>query len=378
MPFGQVQGFLAGSHNSPVSAMNTQHGKGLSFAKRIYAPRTLGVSIGFFTVAVSLYQVSAPHWLWPLVLLNAFVWPHVAYQIAKRSSYPYKAEWRNLLTDSLMGGFWVGAMGFSVLPSVTVLAMMAMHNIAAGGTRLMVQGFLAQFLGAIIALLALSPVINIDNNTAQIYACLPVLVIYPIFIGWMSHQLALRLWEHRNILSELSRTDSLTGLINHGSWKDLLEAEFIKSRKQEHPCSIALIDIDHFKSINDTYGHIMGDTVLKNISEALSENLRDTDLAGRYGGDEFCIILPSTSAEQASEILERLRSVVKENTDALLPDLNISLSIGIAAYQPDITDAAMWLHAADKALYMAKASGRNRVVSIKDNSQEYLRLTIQH
>ncbi|RMQ46997.1 GGDEF domain protein [Pseudomonas cichorii] len=358
--------------------MNTQRGKGLSFAKRIYAPRTVGVSIGFFTVAVSLHQVNAAFWLWPVAAFNAFIWPHVAYQLAKRSSHPYKAEWRNLLMDSLMGGIWVGAMGFSVLPSVTVLAMMAMHNMAAGGPRLMVQGFVAQFLGTMVALVGLAPVINFHNNTAQIYACLPVLVIYPIFIGWMSHQFALRLWEHRNALSELSRTDSLTGLINHGSWKDLLESEFIKSRKQEQPSTIALIDIDHFKSINDTYGHIMGDTVLKSISEALSENLRDTDLAGRYGGDEFCIILPGTDAEQASEILERLRKVVNDNTDLLLPDLNISLSIGIAAYQPHLTDAAMWLHEADKALYIAKASGRNQVVSIEDHSQERLRLTVQH
>ncbi|WP_146053780.1 GGDEF domain-containing protein, partial [Pseudomonas avellanae] len=154
-------------------------------------------------------------------------------------------------------------------------------------------------------------------------------------------------------------------------------AQFIRSRKQELPCAIALIDIDHFKSINDTYGHIMGDTVLKNISEALSENLRDTDLAGRYGGDEFCIILPATGTRQASEILERLRSVVKENIDTLLPDLNSSLSIGIAAYQTHITDAAMWLNEADKALYMAKANGRNRVVSIQDQSPDLMRLTVQ-
>ncbi|MCV4275070.1 diguanylate cyclase [Pseudomonas capsici] len=358
--------------------MSTRQGKGLSFAKRIYAPRTLGVSIGFFTVAVSLYQLNAAHWLWLLAFVNAFIWPHIAYQFAKRSPQPYKAEWRNLLTDSLAGGFWVGAMGFSLLPSVTVLAMMAMHNISAAGPRLMLQGFVAQLLGAILALVLVSPTINTDSTTMQIYACLPVLLIYPIFIGWMSHQLALKLWEHRNVLSELSRTDSLTGLINHGSWKDLLEVEFIKSRKQEQPCAIALIDIDHFKSINDTYGHIMGDTVLKNISEALSENLRDTDLAGRYGGDEFCIILPATGARQAGEILERLRSVVKENIDVLLPDLNISLSIGIAAYQPHITDAAMWLNEADKALYMAKANGRNRVVSIQDQSPDLLRLTLQN
>ncbi|KPB33535.1 GGDEF domain-containing protein [Pseudomonas amygdali pv. sesami] len=233
--------------------MSSYHRKGLAFAKRIYAPRSLGVSVGFITVAVSLYYVNAAHWLWTLALLNALVWPHVAYQIAKKSREPYQAEWRNLLFDSLMGGFWIGAMGFSAVPGVTVIAMMAMHNMAAAGPRLMLQGLCAQALGVLISLALLNPAVNLYGNMAQIYACLPVLVIYPIFIGWMSHQVTLKLWEHRNILRKISRTDSLTGLLNHGAWKDLLDLEYVKSQNQHQQCVIALIDIDHFKVINDLW-----------------------------------------------------------------------------------------------------------------------------
>lgn len=228
--------------------MSTHHHRGLAFAKRIYAPRALGVSVGFITVAVSLYYMNAAHWLWSLALLNSLIWPHIAYQIAKKSPQPYLAEWRNILFDSLMGGFWIGAMGFSAVPSVTVIAMMTMHNMAAAGPRLMLQGFGAQALGVLISLTVLNPVVNLNGNMTQIYACLPVLVIYPIFIGWMNHQVTLKLWEHRNILRKLSRTDSLTGLLNHGAWKDLLDLEFAKSQNQNQhqECVIALIDIDHF------------------------------------------------------------------------------------------------------------------------------------
>ncbi|KFE44889.1 diguanylate cyclase [Pseudomonas congelans] len=357
--------------------MSTYHRRGMAFAKRIYAPRCFGVSVGFVTVAVSLYYVNTAHWAWLLALLYSLVWPHLAYQLAKTSREPYQAEWRNLLFDSMMGGFWVGAMGFSAVPGVTVLAMMAMHNMAAAGPRLMLQGLCMQALGVLISLAALDPVVNLHGNMAQIYACLPVLVTYPIFIGWLSHQVTLKLWEHRNILRKVSRTDSLTGLLNHGAWKDLLDLEYASSQNAYQECVIALIDIDHFKVINDTYGHLMGDTVLQSISEALIENLRDSDLIGRCGGDEFCVILPNTGLFQAKEILERLRLAIDEMTYTLQRDLKVSLSIGIAAYSPEMSDASSWLHEADKALYLAKSTGRNRVASPQDATPELQSLGAQ-
>jgi len=153
--------------------------------------------------------------------------------------------------------------------------------------------------------------------------------------------------------------------MNHGAWKDLLKVEFNNCQTLKRQNSVALIDIDHFKTINDTYGHIIGDTVLKQLSHALTASLRETDLAGRYGGDEFCVILPDTTLAQATDILERLRRTVHEHTHITLPDLKLSLSIGIAAYGPHLTDAGMWLHEADMALYDAKSTGRNRVTSAK-------------
>lgn len=340
-----------------------QTGRGLPFAKRIYLPRAIGLSVGSICVAVSLYPLPLFHWIWAFMLLHAFIWPHLAYQRARRSKNPYKAELQNMLADSFLGGIWVTLMGFSVLPSISILAMMAMQNIAANGTRLLCQGLLANVLGAILGFALFNPQITLASTTVEAYACLPLLVIYPAFIGWMGHKVALKLSEHKRILRHLSRTDSLTGLLNHGAWKDLLQVEFTRSQALERNCCVALIDVDHFKSINDQYGHIVGDSVLKVLSQALRDNIRASDLPGRYGGDELCLILPNTDLDLAVGILDRLRQEVESHVDALLPNLKLTLSIGIAPCERHACDAGAWLHEADKALYGAKSTGRNRVVS---------------
>ena len=358
--FGLVQGFWP-VNITPVNVMKHYEGKGLSFARRIYWSRSVGVSIGCFSVAATLYPLHPPAWIWVLMACNVLAWPHIALRLAVRSPQPYYAERRNILCDSIAGGFWAAAMGFSPLPTVTVLAMMGMHNMAAGGQRLFLLGCVAQAFGALIATLLVAPSFVPESTALQINACLPVLVIYPLFIGYSSYRLAVKLSEHKHILGKLSRTDSLTGLINHGSWKDLLQVEFGNCQTLARQTTVALIDIDHFKSINDTHGHITGDAVLKQMSAALVANLRDCDLAGRYGGDEFCVILPNTSEVLAREILERLNHEVSNYRDTILPDLHISLSIGIATYQPYLIDAAAWLNEADKALYVAKTTGRNRI-----------------
>ncbi|MBC9250272.1 diguanylate cyclase AdrA [Pseudomonas alcaligenes] len=342
--------------------MDRNTGSGLSFAKRIYLPRAIGLGIGFFCVAAGLWPLAMPGWIWALLLFNGFLWPHVAFQVARLAKQPYQCERRNLLLDSVFGGFWAGAMQFNALPTVTILAMMAMNNIAAGGARFFLAGSLAQLGGALLAMLLFGFSFNPATSMLQLYACLPMLVLYPLALGLVCYQLTIRLAEHKQALRAVSRTDSLTRLFNHGYWKDLLHREFSKCRHGEQRSTVALIDVDHFKEINDSHGHLVGDSVLRLLSERLVLSLREEDLAGRYGGDEFCVILPHTPPVLACEVMERLRVELAEIRTELAPQLRISLSIGLAGYSPFQLDATHWLKDADQALYLAKSGGRNRVV----------------
>lgn len=343
--------------------MSAAGGNGLPLASRLYKSRTFGLTLGFVCVAFGMYPLNPPWWMWALMLTNAFIWPHLAYQVSRRASNSLRSERRNLMFDSFCGGFWVGAMYFNPLPSVTTLSMMSMNNVAIGGPRFMLAGWVAHALGIGVSLLLFTPAFVAFTSQAQLYACLPILMLYPLVLGWICYRQAETLARHKRELLALSRTDSLSGLLNHGAWKDHLEVEFQRCRREQQGAAIALIDIDHFKVINDTYGHVAGDRVLRQLSKVLRQNLRATDLAGRYGGDEFCVILPGMPLNSATEVMDALRDRFNALAYAQDPSLRASLSIGLAPYQPAHADATSWLNDADLALYEAKSSGRNRVSS---------------
>jgi diguanylate cyclase (GGDEF)-like protein len=155
--------------------------------------------------------------------------------------------------------------------------------------------------------------------------------------------------------------DGLTGLFNHVSIKTLLEAEISRSQRQTKPLSFAMIDIDHFKVVNDTYGHPAGDRVLKNVARMLKKRLRKSDLIGRYGGEEFAIILPETDVKTAEKILNDVRENFSRITQQNANDqFCCTLSAGITQLIPGDSIDRM-ISAADTALYEAKKGGRNRV-----------------
>ncbi|MNE28743.1 putative diguanylate cyclase AdrA [compost metagenome] len=240
--------------------------------------------------------------------------------------------------------------------------MMAMNNVAIGGMRFLLAGTAAQVLGIGVGLQIFAPAFIPATSPLQLYACLPLLCLYPLALGWICFRQAHTLGRQKRELLALSRTDSLTGLFNHGTWKDQLEVEFQRCKRQQKGGAIALIDIDHFKAINDTYGHVAGDIVLRQLSKMLKQNLRATDVAGRYGGDEFCVILPDLPLNRAAVVMEALRDRFATLGYEQSPALKVSLSIGLASYDPAHTDATLWLNDADHALYEAKTTGRNRVI----------------
>ena len=132
-------------------------GKGLPLALRLYKSRVLGLTLGFVCVAFGMYPLNPSLWVWAWMLINAFAWPHLAFQCSLRSANTLRSERRSLLFDSFCGGFWVGAMHFNPLPSVTTLSMMSMNNVAIGGPRFLFAGWVAQALGLGTALLLFTP-----------------------------------------------------------------------------------------------------------------------------------------------------------------------------------------------------------------------------
>jgi diguanylate cyclase len=165
-------------------------------------------------------------------------------------------------------------------------------------------------------------------------------------------------------LEALSRTDRLTGLNNRGYWEECLIAEFKRVHRTKAPCTLVLFDIDHFKKVNDTYGHQAGDEVIRVTAKLLTECKRTTDIAGRYGGEEFAVILIDTVPEGAVVFAERLRKQVANHTvthDG--KDIRFTISLGLAQCGADIRDHQHWIECSDQALYKAKQSGRNRSIT---------------
>ena len=164
----------------------------------------------------------------------------------------------------------------------------------------------------------------------------------------------------RNLKARMVR-DSLTGLYNHTHTLQLLEDACFRARRDGQPLAFAMLDIDHFKKVNDTYGHPMGDRVIKSLALFLKQRLRKTDHIGRYGGEEFAVVLPDTDEQSALKVLEEIRQRFAEiHYPAQPQDLSCTFSCGIAMLQPGLDGNALSKRA-DEALYKAKHGGRNRV-----------------
>lgn len=165
-------------------------------------------------------------------------------------------------------------------------------------------------------------------------------------------------------LKDLSIRDGLTGLYNHTYFKTRLAEELSRAARFKRPLSISLFDLDHFKSCNDTYGHEIGNELLREVADLLKGNLREVDLAARYGGDEFVVLFPETSWGLALEAADRLRGVVERHRFLFHHDkgpLAITMSGGIAALDRARSTTDLLLDAADRSLYKAKADGRNKI-----------------
>ncbi len=162
-------------------------------------------------------------------------------------------------------------------------------------------------------------------------------------------------------LRRIASTDELTGVLSRRAWLEAAEARINDARQYQWPLALAMIDIDHFKPVNDTYGHAAGDNVIKTVAQAYDRNSRKFDVFGRLGGEEFGLLLPETTPEEAFSIAERHRKAIEALVTEAAEDIRVTVSTGIAALCPHTDTLETLIANADNALYFAKNAGRNRV-----------------
>jgi len=182
-------------------------------------------------------------------------------------------------------------------------------------------------------------------------------------------------------LEKLSVTDGLTGLYNHRHFEERLHEEFRRTQRYSDPVSLIMLDLDHFKDVNDRYGHPFGDRVLRETAELIRSSIRDPDICARYGGEEFAIILPKTQLQGALAVAERIFRSLRQKGHAVdacdaakskLAEVHVTASIGIAFYpSKDVTSPELLVKYADEALYRAKREGRNTICLYQAQSYRY-------
>ncbi|NTS78353.1 diguanylate cyclase [Catenovulum sp. SM1970] len=349
--------------NSPES----KRLKGLNFSKRLYLPRVAGLGLGSICVASSLYEQQASFSWWAVLFFVAFIWPHLAYFRVQKHPKPRQAELDNFLIDSFFGAMWLPVISFNILPSAIIVAMLSFDNLASGGPKLFSKGLVAQACGIALGIGLYGFNITDTTSQLQIYACLPMLIVYPLFLGYLTHSLSTRLSDQNRKLKHLSVTDGLTQTFNRRHWESLVQAEFLRANRAKLCSSILMLDLDDFKLINDKYGHLVGDKALQLVASTIKDNIRRSDFLGRYGGEEFGILLTDTTPECTLKLANKLRRAVERIDLIDLCPSPLSVSVGISTIHPQMADYSQWMNAADMALYQAKNNGKNQCIDA--NSQ---------
>ena len=333
--------------------------------------------------------------IWTLFLLQFAVYPHLIRWRMRYVRNIEKAELDNLVIDSVVCGAWAAGLGFPLWISVAMfLATLLNHTITRGVPGILICP-LALLSGALASTTVIAFHVSTDTNGLVTLASIIGLAIYLSLMGiefftyirkLREVQVAVDLQKHtleqanaalheqiakihdlQEKLREQANRDSLTGLFNRRYLEGTLERELARCKRENAPLTMLLLDIDHFKLVNDTYGHQAGDEVLRVFGHALQESARAEDIVCRYGGEEFLLVLPkmplSVARGRALQLLNLFRETVIRFDDQNIP---VTTSIGIAAAPEHATLAENLIRAADQALYQAKSTGRDRAVAFND------------
>lgn len=336
--------------------------------KRIYPHRVLGMGLAALPITLILNHINAPIYSWIWCAFGCFIWPHLAYFIAKKSKNPYTIERNNLTFDSFFAGSWAPLLHFNLLPSVMLIAITMADKISSGVRKMWLYGAIFVVLGILFTGSFTGFQVNLESNIQVILATLPVIIVHSLVVSISSYKLVRRVHVKNQNLRELNRRDPLTNIYNCRVWQEQAYELFDKHIDKKIPLSMLIIDIDNFKQVNDQYGHATGDKLILAITKIIRKHTSTTSISGRLGGDEFGLVLQG-DAERAVNIGYKILSDVRKIIITEANKQEFSVSIGTACSSLAFDKYQDWFNSADKALYAAKNSGRNTLVNYGETSK---------
>ena len=359
--------------------------------RKHHALRTVSFALLMVAVTLHLWDTQASAVMWSYMAAQLLVYPQFLFWRARTAADPIAAELNNLLADAYLLGLCATVLGLPIWIAFSMATGALLNNAFNKGWRGSVAGGLAYGAGAATwwatGLFEWQP----DTNLPTTLWCMAGVLVYVLALGDIafirirqlrlarkerettamalraanaSLQNQLREINHlQDQLREQAHRDPLTGLYNRRFLDTTLERELHRCVRDSCTVSLLMIDIDHFKTINDTHGHQVGDEVLKQLAGVLCAHTRAHDVVSRFGGEEFLVMLPRMETELACQRADQIRATV-ENTsfNSSAGPLRLTLSAGVAVYQGKGTDVNGLLRSADAALYLAKKQGRNQVV----------------
>lgn len=329
---------------------------------------------------VQLHDVGAPFWAWPLLLTHFFIYPQWVYAHARRqpdAECQRRVELRYMEFDNFLYALWFVGLDFALWPCFILLLAAAMSMVAyhgmSGLARLLI-GLLPGLLAGAAVFWPLRP--QPETSAAVTALSMLGLAIFLMMYARDAYQRSRSLYDsrqrmHRQLdeirvlqaqLREVALRDPLTGLHNRRHLSEALPGALARCARRKQPLTLVMIDIDHFKHVNDTCGHAAGDAMLIALARLLQGHVRRGDTVCRMGGEEFLLVLENAALERAWARMQALRVafadlVVMHETLAL----HATISCGLAALPEHGRDAPSLIEAADRALYAAKAAGRNQL-----------------
>lgn len=356
-----------------------------------YRLRAFSLGLSFIAIALELWDKGSPV-AWVALALIFLVYPHLAYLRARYSADTRAAEYTNLVVDSLLLGAVLAALHFPLWLTFTLWLGSSMNSAICLGVRGLLKATAALLVGALCSAalfgLGFAPETRWPTTILTIAGMSAYMLAISLATFW--HNVQLRAARHKLRQGEQALSDSnerlqqkldeitqlqarlneqairdpLTGLFNRRYLETIVPHELTRCAREGSSLALIMIDIDHFKSVNDRYGHQGGDEVLKALAGLLTETVRASDVACRFGGEEFLLVLPSISARNALERADQWRATFEQlEVHSNGQVIRATLSMGIAMHPENGSDLHALVHAADKALYQAKAAGRNRVLA---------------